>query len=441
MERACDDVALNQPYSTLSFLPPRCYRDILIESRLPSDVSPTTMKKPFQLLTGCKPVLALAVISGAFAAAPLYGQQSSGVRFEPKPLYVDANEGAAIADVNNDGRLDIIAGRNWYAAPDFVPRPLRMIEDWNGYIQSNADHAFDVNGDGWVDVVAGSFNPTEVYWYQNPGEEGLLKGHYWEQHLLVNTEASSNELSFMHDLDGDGVPEWIVDSWRRDAPVYAWKFTTNAEGQPTLQRIDIAPNGNRHGMGFGDINGDGREDIVTGGGWFERPASNPFGQPWTYRADWEAVEGSTPMLIRDLNGDGRSDMIIGDGHDFGLWWWEQLAPGADGATQWRQHDIDTTFSQVHSLHWADLDGDGTDELITGKRKWAHNDGDPGAADPAVVYYFKWNPQRQNFDRYAVAEGMVGTGLQIRTADLTGDGRIDIVVPGKSGTHLLVNMGR
>ncbi|MBW3628924.1 MAG: VCBS repeat-containing protein [Gemmatimonadetes bacterium] len=377
----------------------------------------------------------------AALAAPLRSQQG-GIRFETRHLYTDANEGAAIADVNRDGRPDIIAGRNWYAAPDWTPRPLRLIPDWNGYVESNGDHAFDVDGDGWVDLVAGSFNPTIVRWFRNPGREGLEKGQIWKDSVLVDTRASQNELAFMRDLDGDGVPEWVVNSWQTNAPVYAWKVIKDTAGNPTMQRLTLSEVGNRHGMGFGDVNGDGREDVLLGGGWLERPATNPFGQPWRLRADWEPVQASTPMLVRDINGDGRSDLVVGAGHAYGLRWWEQLPPKADGTTQWSRHDIDNTFSQVHALHWADLDGDGRDELITGKRKWAHGPtGDPGVNDPAVLLYFKWDQPTRRFTRHTIAEGTVGTGLQIRTADMNGDGRVDVVVAGKTGTYLLINQGR
>ena len=398
-------------------------------------MTPDPFRRPATLL------LPVGLLASLLAGPSLPAQANGSLVFQPRLLYLDANEGAAIADLNNDGRPDVVAGRNWFPAPHFAPRPLRMIEDWNGYVESNGDHTHDVNGDGWVDVVAGSFNPTVVHWYRNPGAEGLEKGHLWKRHLLVDTRAKANELTFTRDLDGDGVPEWIADSWQADSPVYVWKLASDSAGAPTMRRIVISEKGNRHGMGFGDVNGDGREDIVVGGGWYERPAGDPFARPWTYRQDWEPVHASVPMLVRDLDADGRADLIVGAGHDYGLHWWQQLEPRPDGSTRWMKHEIDASFSQVHALHLADLDGDGRDELITGKRKWAHNAGDPGAADPAVLYYFAWNPERREFRRHTIAEGTAGTGLQIRTADLTGDGRTDIVVAGKTGTYLLINAGR
>jgi len=102
--------------------------------------------------------------------------------------------------------------------------------------------------------------------------------------------------------------------------------------------------------------------------------------------------------------------------------------------------IDDRFSQPHALHWADLDGDGQDELITGKRKWAHNGRDPGGDEPPALYYYEWDPHSLRFTRHTIDVGSVGTGLQIRTADMNRDGRVDIVVAGKSGTYLLVNEG-
>ena len=380
------------------------------------------------------------------------------IRFSVKQLAHDANEGIAIADFNGDGLPDISAGRLWYPAPEYIPRPLRAFADWNGYVESNGDFAYDVNGDGHMDVIAGSFLPTEVYWYENPGPEKLALGHMFIRHFLADTGYSQNEASMMHDIDGDGAPEWITNSWKTDNAMVIWQLSSEmrevqvqrgksqiAETRrvPTLVKHVLGEAGNGHGMAFGDLNNDGREDILVGMGWYERPEGQPFGQPWIWHPVFmENLHASIPCIVRDLNGDGINDLIWGKGHTYGLYWWEGKGVDRFGELEWKEHLIDDSFSQPHCLHMADIDGDGEDELITGKRVLAHNGKDPGGKEPAVVYYYDWLADSQTFERHTIDDsGQVGIGLQIRTHDLDSDGDLDIAVAGKSGTYLLFNEGR
>ncbi len=379
-----------------------------------------------------------------------FAQAGGPIPFQVRVLAVDANEGCAIADFDGDGKLDVVAGRNWFHNPDWVARPVRSIEDINGYVHSNGDFTYDVNGDGRPDVVAGDFFDTKVYWYENAGKDSLLKGFQWKKHLLVDTGLGANEAAFFQDLNGDGKPEWICNSWVEKNPLVAWELTTvkemvppkDGKGAPkeetrfTAQRHLISESGQVHGMGFGDINNDGRQDILTAAGWFECPEGNPFEGPWKFHADWK-TRWSVPVLVRDLNQDGKNDIIIGNPHDYGLFVWWAEGPDADGKLKFREETIDKSYSQLHCVHFADLDGDGRDELITGKRVRAHNGGDPGAAEPAIICYYKIDEQGK-FTRHVINEGSAGIGLQIRTADLDGDGDIDIVVAGKDGTQILFN---
>jgi hypothetical protein len=138
-----------------------------------------------------------------------------------------------------------------------------------------------------------------------------------------------------------------------------------------------------------------------------------------------------------MDRDGKNDLIVGAGHDFGLYWWRQTGQSTDGKLQFDKREIDKSFSQPHALAFADLDGDGNDELITGKRYFAHNGGDPGGKDMPEIHAYRW--ASGEFKRMTIEQGHVGVGLQIATGDLNGDKRIDIAVAGKSGTYLLFNL--
>ncbi|MCB1234723.1 MAG: VCBS repeat-containing protein [Verrucomicrobiae bacterium] len=391
-------------------------------------------------------VFSLALLAGAVLA-----QQAGKKAGAPKPkwrvqqLHKDNNEGIAVGDIDGDGKIDVVAGEYWYQAPEFKQHKVRRLVPFGAdYLQNNSDHLFDVDGDGLLDVVAMGYTEPGIFWFKNPGP-----GHYdtadgWAGELLADSGGKNNEISFLHDLDGDGTPEFIVNSWKADNPTEAWRLVKDDDGKPKMVSHLIGAGRNGHGMGFGDINGDGLEDIVFMQGWFERPKDGPFSGEWKFHDDFDFPHSSCPMLVVDLDGDGRNDIIHANGHNYGLWWDRQLEPQPDGTTTWRNYLIDDKFSQGHALAWDDVDNDGEPELVTGKRYYAHSGKDPGAEDPITIQYYDWDKSTLTWTKQVVSQGEQGKGpgigLQIRVADIDGNGFKDIAVPGKSGTHIIWNEG-
>jgi len=357
------------------------------------------------------------------------------LRFRKQSIADERYESAAVFDVNNDGALDIVSGAYWYEGPDFTTR------HYIGEVPASGDYydefgiiPLDVNGDGHLDHVTGGWFGGTLQWRENPGSAE----REWPLHRIAGT--GNIEAVCGWDIDGDGDPEIVPNV--PGGPLVAYKLVRNAEGKGTGEfsehPIHDRPQG--HGLGFGDIAGNGRADIVLTHGWLEAPV-DPYAGEWVYHGGLELGSASVPIIVADVNGDGLGDLIVGQAHGYGLDWWEQRRTEA-GEVTWSKHPIDPFNSQYHALLWEDLDGDGECELITGKRYWAHCGNDPGANDDLGVVYFKWTGE--SFAKQFVDYGPLGTGagcgIAFAVADLRGTGRLDIVAPGKDGLQVFFNEG-
>ena len=366
-------------------------------------------------------------------------------------------ETASVLDVDGDGDLDIAAGRNWYEAPLWIKHTdFRDGAETNGpETESNSEFAMDVNFDGQTDVVASGWMVMKgAFWYENPGNKEAV----WPSkriHTAYNMEGIIHA-----DIDGDGDEDILCNHW---GPY-------EGQGMTWIEHIDRAPwfvehvvgtDGEIHGNGTGDINMDGRVDIVTPIGWYEQPA-RATDTPWTFHEDFRfksakgrgSAAASHPLLVHDVNEDGLNDIIIGSAHEYGLVWLEQHVD-ASGNRTFEEHWIETEFSVFHTMALGDVNGDGKDDLVTGKRLLAHYGNDIGAFDPMFAFWY--DIQGGKFERHILAfnhlpyfpdEGglnpppnmVVGVGMKINIKDMDHDGDNDILLAGKGGLYLFENTG-
>lgn len=345
-------------------------------------------------------------------------------------------EAAGVFDVNNDGIPDIVSGAWWYEGPDFKKKhPIGPVRAEGEYFDDFSTIPMDVNGNGRLDFITGGWWGNTLRWRENPGEAG----REWPEHVIAET--GSIETTRAWDVDGDGEREIVPNC--PNGPLIVYKLIMDAQGKGTgrfvAHRLYDGPQG--HGLGFGDLFGTGRGGFVLAGGFLEAP-EDPWRGKWTLHTEFDLGGASVPVLVADVNGDGQNDLIVGQAHDYGLYWLEQIVDQA-GCRSWKRHEIDPDNSQYHDMQWVDIDGDGQAELVTGKRYRAHCGNDPGEYDPIGFYYFKWNGE--NFSKQVIDYGPArvgkGCGIQFAVADLTGDGRPDIVAPGKDGLYVFYNEGR
>jgi hypothetical protein len=364
------------------------------------------------------------------------------------PFYY--NWTAVASDFNHDGKLDLISGAYLYFGPDFTKSreiyPARTFNPSTEYSTWD-QHSYDFTGDGWDDVVATYLGVGAVL-YVNPAGESRR----WKQYRVLPTMQS--EYSILKDVDGDGKPElvYVADGYVRYAkpdpadPTKPWIVHTVSEKGPW----------SAHGIGVGDINGDGRPDIVNAYGWWEAPPQGSGDQLWKYHSQafgrWGPVSyGGGEIGIYDVNGDGLNDVVTSlDAHGFGLAWFEQKK-ASNGDISFVEHMVmdnyntenagGVTFAEIHGTAIADVDGDGIPDFIAGKRQFSHKDDllDPDAYSPPYLYWYKTvrDPKAPGGARLVpeLIDDDTGAGDSLLAVDLNGDGAIDIVAATKRGLYI------
>lgn len=358
------------------------------------------------------------------------------------------SEGANAGDINGDGKMDIVSGPYWYEGPDFRRKheiyPAKP-QNREGYADNFFSWVYDFNGDGRNDVLVVGFPGKAAYVYENPGKHGFDKP--WTKHEVL--KSVSNESPQFVNVVGDGQPELVCSSEGRFG--YA-SFEPKEGFKPwTFHNVSVmeAPKPFGHGLGIGDVNGDGLPDILIAAGWFEQPKMKADAVRWEFHpVAFSDSYGGAEMHVYDVDGDGLNDVITSlAAHDFGLAWYRQV--NANGKTTFEKRLImgnkpadnpfGVVFSELHSLALVDMDGDGLKDIITGKTYYSHHKGSPMWDAGAVVYWFKlertkagaeWIPHK--------IDDVAGIGRQVSIADVNGDKLPDVVLGGMVGVHVLTH---
>jgi hypothetical protein len=387
----------------------------------------------------------LSVFAAALAAliclsGDLRAQAVSGDKISFRKTVLDTtfrSEGVAVGDFNKDGKNDIAAGSVWYEAPDWKMHTTgeKAPEfDPMAYSRSFQTFADDVNGDGWTDIIVVEFPGDVTSWLENPKKADAA----WPKHML--TRVTNNESPEFLDVDGDGKKDLLAafspDPQNVDGPEKRMAFMTREQDSSLSWATHAvsaagAPGTNRfsHGVGLGDINRDGKDDILIPQGWWEAPEDRRAGDWKFHPANFG--ENCAQMYAFDFDGDGDNDVLSSAAHAVGMWWHEQLAGG-----EWKTHLIDDSFTQTHALCLADINSDGLPDFVTGKRWWAHGPkGDINPDHPAVMCWFELSRKdgkpawtKHQFDHDS------GVGTQFEVADVNGDKLLDVVTSNKKGTY-------
>lgn len=412
----------------------------------------------------------LAILTLALAASAVAAEKQPLLHTFTKQTLTKEfwSEGANFGDFNRDGVNDICAGPFWYEGPSFQKRhefypatqtftvkgtdgkeeTIRGFEGGlgskNTYSKNFLMFTYDFNSDGWPDIMVVGFPGEDTSWYENPkGREG-----HWQKHVIL--DVTDNESPGFGDVTGDGKPELFCNSGGYF--VYAEADWKDASRPWKVHKISPKGNWQRftHGIGIGDVNGDGKMDFLEAEGWWEQPKSLEGDPVWTKHEFKFAPGGSSQMYAYDVDGDGDNDVITAlAAHGYGLAWYENVKD-ANGQITFKPHIImnkeprdnkyGVKFSQLHSVELVDMDGDGIKDIVTGKRFWAHgNEGDVEPNAPAVVYWFKTmrNGGSGNVDFIPYQlDNDSGVGTQVVAGKVDKDAFPDVVVGNKKGVFVL-----
>jgi putative membrane-bound dehydrogenase-like protein len=412
-----------------------------------------------------KTLLALLVLSAVTLHA------ATQITWTRQQLHADFySEGAAIGDINGDSKPDIVAGPFWWEGPAFEKKHAYYepkIFNINGYSDNFFAYIHDFNADQKNDILILGFPGKEARLYLNPGKAPVTAPRdapkvpvtaprdepptYWPTHIVA--DVVDNESPTFTDITGDGKPElicsttgrfgWFAPNWAN--PTEKWPFI------PVTPDLKVAKF--THGLGVGDVNNDGHPDLLEARHWWQAPTENsePRTENWQQHTFATGIPGGAQMFAYDFDGNGTNDIFTSlSAHRYGVavylqnktenreqrtanWTQRMLA-----SEQPQDNDYGIVFSQPHAAHLADIDGDGIQDIVTGKRYWAHNGHDPDEHGHRVLYWYQTKRDGKGGVDFIphLIDANTGVGTDVQVGDVNGDHLPDVLVANKSGVFIL-----
>jgi hypothetical protein len=324
----------------------------------------------------------------------------------------------AAGDIDGDGYPDLLAasasggGLHWYRYPDWTPS--HKIADGS----FTTDMAVgDVDGDGLLDVVIPC--GAGLMWYRNPRASGGDPSAGPWQAINISPDGANMHDVELGDLNGDGKLDIVSRHQsgfgkRLGNQIHLWQ-----QNSPDSWSHRAFPCPHGEGLKLADIDGDGRLDVVIGGRWYRNPGEILEGE-WTEHLYLEAAQfdahwtnGDVVVQTGDLNGDGHLEIVLSPAEGRGRLSWFG-APADPRPLHWREHVIEEELDHAHGLAVGDMDGDGTPDIVVAKMHQA--------TPPQEVRLYRNRGQGRSWEKQVIS---TRGSHNIVLVDIGSNGRLDI----------------
>ena len=321
---------------------------------------------------------------------------------------------ACANDIDGDGDIDVagaarVAGNIvWWensngTGTDWIEHTIN-----NSFAGASGIEIYDINGDGYSDVVASAFTAGDIKWWENDDGSGIG----WTMRTIDASFSGASSVC-VADINGDGYPDVLGTAFNSNS--MKWWENTDGTGTSWTERTVSSDFAGARSTFAADIDGDGDLD-VTGAAetadditWWENV--NGSGTSWSVHAIQTDFDGARAVYSADIDGDGDMDVLGASWVEDTITWWENLN---GSGTNWDRHDVDTSYWTAYDVCAADINGDGKMDIL-------------GAAhfDAQITWWKNLNGSGTEWAEHTVDDNF-DEASSVIAADINGDAALDIL---------------